>query len=636
MELPHIPSDVPFTGEQKAWLAGFLAGLNTRMAMPAGLVPAATAPTAPQAAAQPAAQPAAAAPPTGPGKLLILYGTQTGNAEWIADQAKDTAAELGFDVTLADMGEATLDQLAAAQSLLVVVSTYGEGEMPDDAEDFWLEVAGDSAPRLEALRYAVCGLGDSIYDGFCQAAKNFDGRLHELGATRVVERVECDVDFQKPADEWIPGALEALGAAPAAPATAEDVVDEVVAEPVVIEEPAVVEEPVIAEPVVEPAPVVEPKPEKAVAWGRKNPYPATIVANTVLSGPTSAKEVRHCVISLGDSGIAYEPGDGLSIQPINDTVLVDRVLARLGATGDEVITDRKTERTLREALTHHYEIAMPSKYLVDYVAARTGDAELTHLAATGDHESLDAWLWGRDVLDVLNVDPSLTITPEELLGELRPLAHRVYSISSSPNTHAGTVHITMAVVRYRAFDRDRGGVCSTYLADRVDDGTKVSVFITPNRSFRLPDDDAPVIMIGPGTGVAPFRSFLHERAHRGATGDNWLFFGDQHRESDFAYADELEQFVTDGLLTRLDLAFSRDQEHKVYVQDRMREQSAALYEWLQRGAYVYVCGDATRMAHDVNTALLEVIAKEGGLDDAAATHYLEELKSTKRYLRDVY
>ena len=210
MELPHIPSDVPFTGEQKAWLAGFLAGLNTRIAMPAGLAPATTAPAAPQAAEQPEAD----APPAGPGKLLILYGTQTGNAEWIADQAKDKAAELGFDVTLTDMGEATTDLLTAAQNLLVVVSTYGEGEMPDDAEDFWLEVAGDSAPRLEDLRYAVCGLGDSIYDGFCQAAKNFDGRLHELGATRVVERVECDVDFQKPADDWIPGALEALTTSP--------------------------------------------------------------------------------------------------------------------------------------------------------------------------------------------------------------------------------------------------------------------------------------------------------------------------------------------------------------------------------------------------------------------------------------
>ena len=590
MELPYIPGDIPFTGDQKAWFAGFLAGLNSRMAMPVGA-----------AAAGGAGAPGQAV--TAPG-LLIAFGTQTGNAELIADQAKDACAGVGLTSRVADMGDLTIADLAGAGRLLIVVSTYGEGDMPDNAEDLWQQLASPDAPSLEGLSYTVCGLGDTAYDGFCQAAKNFDARLAELGATRVADRVECDVDFQRPADAWLPGALQSLAEA-ATEATA-----------------------VVA--------ATDAPADSAPKWGRKNPYPATILANSILSGPTSAKEVRHVVISLGDSGIEYAPGDGISIVPVNDDALVDRLLARIGATGDEMVTDRKSECTLREALTHRYEISTPSKYLVDYVADRTGDAELTHLSATGDPEALEAWLWGKDVLDVLDVDPDLTVTPEELIAELRPLTPRVYSISSSQAAHNGTVHITMAAVRYASGNRERGGVCSTYLADRRPEGEQVQVFITPNKAFRLPDDDAPVIMVGPGTGIAPFRSFLHERAVRRAAGENWLFFGDQHRDSDFLYQAELEQFQSEGLLTRLDLAFSRDQEHKVYVQDRMREHGEQLYRWLERGAHLYVCGDASRMAHDVDVALQEIVAKQGGMDSEKAGLYVEGLKKDKRYLRDVY
>ncbi|WP_440712257.1 sulfite reductase subunit alpha [Gordonia sp. FQ] len=598
MELPYIPSDIPFTGEQKAWFAGFMSGLHTRMAMPTGVADAALAGTATSTLA----------PAGGPGPLLIAYGTQTGNAEMIAEQAGEAAASLGFRVRVADMGDLTAADIAASGKLLAVVSTYGEGDMPDAAEDLWGALAEAGAPRLEGLRYAVCGLGDSIYDGFCQAAKNLDGRLAELGAQRLVDRVECDVDFQRPADAWLPGALQALADAPATALSA-----------------------------TAPSPSPSSKDPGEVAWGRKRPYPATILANSILSGPTSGKEVRHVVISLGDSGIEYQAGDGLSVVPVNDETLVAALLSRIGATGDEVITDRKTQRTLRDALTHHYEISTPSKYLVDYVASRTGDDELTHLSVTGDTDALDAWLWGRDVLDVLNVDPSLTLTPEELIGELRPLAPRVYSISSSPAAHPGTVHLTMATVRYTSENRERGGVCSTFLADRRATGEQVHVYITPNKAFRLPEDDAaPVIMVGPGTGIAPFRSFLHERAARGAVGENWLFFGDQHRDADFLYEAELEQFRADGGLTRLDLAFSRDQAHKVYVQDRMRERGGELYRWLERGAYLYVCGDASRMAHDVDVALTEIVARHGGMDAEKAGLYVGELKKDKRYCRDVY
>ncbi|WP_338857334.1 sulfite reductase subunit alpha [Gordonia hongkongensis] len=371
-------------------------------------------------------------------------------------------------------------------------------------------------------------------------------------------------------------------------------------------------------------------------WNRRNPYPATVVRNELLSGPGSAKEVRHLELDLGDSGITYEPGDGIGIAPTNDPALVDLLLARLRAVGDEIIADRKATYTLREALTSRYEIGAPSKYLVRVVAERTGHPELTRLLDAGDPPALDAWLHGLDVLDLLDLDPTFTPTPEELLEELSPLAHREYSISSSPRVHGDTVHITMATVRYRVADRDRGGVCSTHLADRCAPGDTVPVFISPNKKFRLPADDVSAIMIGPGTGIAPFRGFLHERAAAGAPGGNWLFFGDQHRGHDYLYAEELDRFVTDGLLDRLDLAFSRDQEHKVYVQDRMREHGGELFAWLEAGAHLYVCGDATTMADDVDAALHEIVAEHGGLEPDQAAAYVDRLRAENRYSRDVY
>ncbi|MFM9377711.1 sulfite reductase subunit alpha [Gordonia sp. VNK21] len=594
MQLPYIPADVPFTGEQKAWFAGFLAGLNTRVAMPSA-APATAAGSAATVAEGPAAP-----------LLQIAYGTQTGNAEWIAEQAATLAAERGLQAVCTDLEDLSPARLAGMSRLLVVCSTYGEGEMPDAAEDFWLALAGPDAPRLEGLHFAVLALGDSVYDGFCQAGKNLDGRLAELGAARVVDRGDCDLDFQSTADEWLPRALDALSAVDAGPAAAS---------------PA--------------ASAAAPAVEAPKGWGRKNPYPATVTVNRLLSAPGSAKEVRHLEIALGDSGIDYQPGDGLSVVAANDPALVDRILARLGATGEEPIADRSGVCSLRDALTDRFEIATASKYLVDYIAARTADPELEHLSTAGDHEALDAWLWGKDVLDLLNVDPSLTITPDELIAELRPLSHRVYSISSSRRADPWSVSLTVATVRYRSGDRDRGGVCSTMLADRCPDGA-VQVYVTPNKSFRLPAEDVPVIMIGPGTGIAPFRSFLQERAAAGATGENWLFFGDQHRETDFLYADELAAWQDSGVLTRLDLAFSRDQAHKVYVQDAMTAAGAELFAWLQRGAHLYVCGDATRMAHDVDEALAGIVAAHGGFDADGARAYLDELKTAKRYLRDVY
>ncbi|MGC4962063.1 sulfite reductase subunit alpha [Gordonia sp. DT101] len=619
MQLPYIPADVPFTGDQKAWLAGFLGGLNTRLAMPST----GTAPTS-AVAEQPASS-------DGGVPSQNVYGSQTGTAEWISEQVESVARSHAVDPVRRDLDALDITALSAVRRLLVIASTYGVGGMPDNAELFWRALAAPDAPRLEGMYYGVLALGDSIYDGFCQAGKNIDARPAELGATRVVDRTDCGVDFEALSDAWVTHAVPALASVDIDDAPASTTLTtSASAEPEASEAPRASDD--------------QPRPPAANArgtrtkspWNRKNPYPATIVANTLLSGPTSDKEVRHLVISLGDSGIEYQPGDGISIAPVNDADLVDLIIARLGVSPDTMITDRKAERTLQDALSRQYEISTPSKYLVDYVAQRSRDPELTHLTSTGDREALDAWLGGKDVLDLLDVDQTLTISPEELLAELRPLQHRVYSISSSPVAHVGTVHITMATVRYRSGERQRGGVCSTYLADRRPEGTRVEVFISANKSFRLPADDTRTIMIGPGTGIAPFRSFLHERSARGARGANWLFFGDRNRVRDHLYADEVEQFVTDGLLDRLDLAFSRDQEHKVYVQDRMREQGADLFAWLSDGAHLYVCGDATRMAHDVDAALHEIVAEHGGMSAEAAQDYVDDLKRAKRYLRDVY
>ncbi|MFW0784225.1 sulfite reductase flavoprotein subunit alpha [Gordonia sp. CPCC 206044] len=592
MQLPYIPADVPFTGDQKAWLAGFLAGLNTRVSMPAA--------TSPETATS-----SIVVAPEGGVPLQIAYGSQTGTAEMVADQAETLARAQGFDPERCDLDTLDMTALSAARRLLVITSTYGEGEMPDNAELFWKALSASDAPRLDGLYFGVLALGDSIYDGFCQAGKNIDARLAELGATAVTGRGDCDVDFEEPAEAWLVSAIRSLADVDA---------DDRLAATAVI-------------------PTVPTAPAK---WTRKNPYPATVLANTLLSGPGSDKEVRHLVISLGDSGIEYRPGDGIGITPVNDTSLVDRLIARLGVPPDTTVTDRGTPRTLREALTHRHEIATPSRSLVDYIAARGRDTELNRLVANGDSEALDAWLWGKDVLDLLDVDPTIVVPPDELLAELRPLRHRVYSISSSPAAHPGTVHITVATVRYGSGDRPRGGVCSTHLADRCPDGARVDVFVTPNNSFRLPPDDTKVIMIGPGTGIAPFRAFLHERAASGARGGNWLFFGDRHRAHDHLYADEIDGFVADGLLDRVDLAFSRDQEHKIYVQDLMRERGADLYAWLADGAHLYVCGDATRMARDVDTALREIVADHADLSADDAQDVIDRLKRDKRYLRDVY
>jgi sulfite reductase (NADPH) flavoprotein alpha-component len=579
VKIAYIPEDAPFNEDQRAWISGFLAGLHSRLAMNI------------------ATPPPAIADQTGPRpSLRILYGTQTGNAEGVANDAAAAAKSQGFDVKVSGLDDIELDEFAGLTYVLIVTSTYGEGEMPDNAELFWEALSSSMAPRLEGVSFSVLALGDTSYDGFCQAGKLFDMRLEQLGASRVVPRVDCDVDFETAAAEWVQNALTAL--VPTSGATG----------------------------------TPSTPPPSAVArsgWTRKNPFVAEVAVNRLLSGPGSDKELRHYEFALADSGIEYEAGDALAIIPENDPALVDEIAAHFRMSADTTVNGEP----LGDLLGHRYEISAPSKDLLGEVESRADNEELSHVLRGGVKETLERWLYGKDVLDVLRIAGD-DLSIEEFIGLLKPLQHRAYSISSSPLAHPDRIHVTVAAVRYQAMGRVRGGVCSTFLADR---GATARIFLQPNKSFRVPTDDAaPVIMVGPGTGVAPFRAFLQERALRGATGRNWLFFGDQHREHDFVYADEVAGWQSSGVLNRLELAFSRDQQEKVYVQRRMLEHGKELFSWLEDGGHFYVCGDATRMAKDVDKALHDVVGVHGGLDADGATEYVNSLKREKRYVRDVY
>ncbi|WP_112310503.1 diflavin oxidoreductase [Pseudogemmobacter bohemicus] len=578
MRLPYIPEDAPFSGDQRAWLSGFLAGLHSRQAMGAVAV-------APAVGARP--------------KTLVnvLYGTQTGNSEMLAEEVATRARAMGFDARVQPMDDVTPDALAAMRHAILICSTYGEGEMPDSAALFWDALTSSAAPRLEGLHYAVLALGDTGYDGFCQAGKLMDTRLAQLGAQRMAERVDCDIDFEAPANAWIAATLPLIGGK--------------------------------AEALVASTAPAGAKP----GYSRKAPFAARLAVNRLLSGAHSSKEIRHYEFDLGTSGLSYEAGDALGVVPVNDPGLVASVLEQVGAGPDTLVAGQ--DRPFGTLLTDAFEIVTPSREMVAAIGARANDEALSHVLAGGDREALDAWLRDRDLLDLLRMLPKGGMDAGTLTGLLKPLQHRAYSISSSPKEAAGSVHLTVASVRWRAEGRAHGGVCSTFLADRA--GETAGIFVQPNKAFRPPvDDEAPMIMVGPGTGIAPFRAFLQERRARGAKGRNWLFFGDQHRESDFIYDGELSGMAEQGLLTRLDLAFSRDQAQKVYVQTRMRENGKALFSWLEEGGCFYVCGDATRMARDVDTALHEIIATHGGLGPEAATDYANGLKRAKRYLRDVY
>lgn len=604
MPIPFIPDTAPFTPGQRQWLNGYLAGFFSD----AGSLTAASFAPAPGAPSKP---------------LLILFGSQTGTSEGLAKKTVKAAASRGFAPKLVCMEKHDTVDFAKEENVLVITSTYGDGEPPDSAQAFWSWLKSESAPRLENLRFSVLALGDTNYPAFCQFGKLCDERLEQLGAKRVHPRVDCDVEYDEPAKVWTDGVFAALAGTSG---------DTTAANP--------------------PSAIRDGQSEET-GYSKKNPFPARLLTNRLLNAPGSGKEVRHFEISLEGSGLEYEVGDALGVLPANCPTLVSDLLAVLGCDGEEAVkTADGAETPLRFALAQHYDITRPSPELLEAAAGRNPSGELAALLDPARKDDLKRWLYGREIIDVI---AGVKFTAGEFVALLKKLQPRLYSISSSPKAHPGEVHLTVGTVRYESHGRARKGVASTFLADRVKvaqrvvaggvDGdasgagepTPVPVYIQVSHGFRLPENgDVPVIMCGPGTGIAPFRAFLEEREAAGAKGRNWLFFGDQRRASDYLYADQLEAWVASGHLARLDLAFSRDQAEKIYVQHRMLENAAELWSWLESGAHFYVCGDASRMAKDVDAALHTVCETAGGLSKEAAAEYVARLKSDKRYQRDVY
>ena len=574
---PLIPDSAPFTPEQRAWLNGFFAGMYSRSA---GGVPALAT-----------AAPAALTP------LTILFGSQTGTSEAIAKKAAKAAAKRGFLATVADMGVFEAGKLPAAKNLLIITSTYGDGEPPDNAKALHAALTSGQVPSLIDLRFSVCALGDTNYTHFCRCGREFDALLEKCGATRATARVDCDLDYEAAVTSWLDAALGALSASAVGASST----------------PA------------ETAPVAS----EDSGYSKKNPFPAPVLAFRPLNVTGSAKEVNHFEFSLEGSSLSYETGDALGVYPQNCPDLVSDVIRALGCDGEEAVPTPAGELPLRTALTVHYDLGRPSQALIDLLAPVMAGAATAGKTSAGAPAI-------RDVLDLL-LGAETKPTLGAFIAALKKIQPRLYSISSSPKAHPGQVHLTVGAVRYEANGRKRKGVCSMFLAERAMAVGKVGVFIHPNSNFRLPADGSqPVIMCGPGTGIAPFRAFLEERRATGAKGKNWLFFGDQRSTTDFLYRDELLTMQQEGHLSRLDLAWSRDQTEKIYVQQRMIEQAAEFYAWLEAGACFYVCGDASRMAKDVDAALHKVIEIGGGRTPDQAADYVQALKTAKRYQRDVY
>ena len=596
--IPFIPDNAPFSPEQRLWLNGYLAGLFSDATL------------ATRAMSGLAAAPAAPAKP-----LVLLYGSQTGTAEGLAKKASKEAEKRGFAPKLVDMAKYETVDFTKEENVLVITSTYGDGDPPDNAQAFWNYLSADTAPPLAHLSYSVLALGDTNYAAFCQFGKICDERFEKLGARRVHPRVDCDVDYDGPAKSWTDGVFAALAS--------EGLTQR--------REDAKPESEASASDLCVSASLRDP-------FTRKNPFPARLLTNRLLNAEGSGKEVRHFEISLAGSGLSYEVGDALGVLPANCNELVGEVLTVLGCDGEEAVkTPDGSETSLRLALAQHYDITRPSADLLKAAAERgAAGRELAPLLDLARKDELKKWLWGREVIDVIT-GLDAPFTAPQFIALLKKLQPRLYSISSSPKAHPGEVHLTIAAVRYDGVGRPRKGVCSTFLADRCADHTPAPVFVQTSHGFRLPaDGSVPVIMCGPGTGIAPFRAFLEERLATGARGRNWLFFGDQRRATDFLYREQLEGWLADGHLTRLDLAFSRDQAEKIYVQTRIFEQAAELWSWLESGAHFYVCGDASRMAKDVDAALHQIAETAGGMSHEAAAAYIQKLKTDKRYQRDVY
>lgn len=574
-----------FSQTQLAWLSGYFWGMINQ---------------------QPGAITTAQAPAAEIPVITLISASQTGNARRVSEQLRDDLLAAKLNVNLVNAGDYKFKQIAQEKLLIVVTSTQGEGEPPEEAVALHKFLFSKKAPKLPDTAFAVFSLGDTSYEFFCQSGKDFDTKLAELGGERLLDRVDTDVEFQPAAEQWRAKIVEVLKSrvpaeTPAqAAVTATGVVNEVFSSP----------------------------------YTKEAPLAASLAVNQKITGRDSEKDVRHFEIDLGDSGLRYQPGDALGVWYQNDPALVKELVELLWLKGDESVTVDGKTLPLSEALEWHFELTINTVNIVEKYAQVTRNAALLDLV--GDKTKLQHFAQNTPIVDMVRYAPA-ELTAEQLIELLRPLTPRLYSIASSQAEAENEVHITVGVVRYDIEGRARTGGASGFLADRLEEDGEVRVFIEHNDNFRLPaNPETPVIMIGPGTGIAPFRAFMQQRENDGASGKNWLFFGNPHFTDDFLYQVEWQRYVKDGLLTNISLAWSRDQEHKIYVQDKLREKGAELWSWISEGAHIYVCGDANRMAKDVEQALLEVVAEFGGMDLETADEFLSELRVERRYQRDVY
>lgn len=555
------------------------------------------------------------APPTaadGSREVTVLFGSQSGNSQGLAKHFSRKLEERGFQVALSSMRDFKPNNLKKIRNLLIVVSTHGEGEPPDNAKSFYDFLHSKRAPRLEGLQFSVLALGDTSYEFFCQTGKDFDKRLEELGGKRVYPRTDCDLDYDEPASEWIENVINSLTPAEKTP-------------PLTGNQKSLT--------------VSSSGSAEKLIYSRTSPFRAEVIDNLNLNGRGSDRETRHLALSLEGANFQFEPGDCVGICPENDPVLVNALIERMGWNADERVPVNKQGELcpLREALLRNFEITVLTKTLLEQAAEMTMNEELEQLLKPENHQGLRSYMEGRDLLDLVQDFSPWQATPTQFVSILRKLPARLYSIASSLKANPDEVHLTIRAVRYTAHGRERTGVSSVHCAERLEPGDTVPIYIQHNPDFKLPSNpDTPLIMIGPGTGVAPFRAFLEEREEIGAKGKTWLFFGDRHFLTDFLYQVEWQRWLKEGVLTRMDVAFSRDTPEKVYVQHRMLEKSRELFEWLEEGACVYICGDEKHMARDVHAALITILEREGNLSQAEAEAYLARLQEQGRYQRDVY